>query len=472
MESAALSEPLPALPPTVEVDESGAASVYEDPALEQQYQDARGQLLNPSVFQRRALLLIGTLVLFLVGAAASSGGAIALGRLTMIVGVLLFHELGHFVGMRAFGYRDVRMFFIPFFGAAVYGQRRGVARWKQAIVLLLGPVPGIAVGVVLATVNTQSGLLPEIASMLLIVNGLNLLPVEPLDGGRLFHLLFFSRNRYLEIVFLVLAAAALLAGWAFFGESALGAIGMIVLSTLPYRWRLARAAREMHLWEPELPANPAELDDEECRVLFAWACDAMPRRWRRKPKHVAMAMEEILDRATQLPPRWRPTLALSSVWGVAIVAVYAGCLLIYVGMPVQWRPYTSSAGGFRVEFPNAPIEKANEPSKGAVLAIRRHRNYLVSWFALPQGPDDSSRWLQFMRDHLLSADGGSTTVLQQDPITFGDTDVRGAYRQADGSMYDARMVVALGRLFTVLAVAPEEESDNRRFLDSFQIVSQ
>ena len=31
----------------------------------------------------------------------------------MLVGVLFFHELGHYVGMRIFGYRNVRMFFIP-----------------------------------------------------------------------------------------------------------------------------------------------------------------------------------------------------------------------------------------------------------------------------------------------------------------------------------------------------------------------
>ncbi len=28
-----------------------------------------------------------------------------------LVGVLLFHELGHYAGMRIFGYRNVRMFF-------------------------------------------------------------------------------------------------------------------------------------------------------------------------------------------------------------------------------------------------------------------------------------------------------------------------------------------------------------------------
>src|SRR5262249_26862794 len=64
----------------------------------------------------------------------------------ILIGVLLFHEAGHFLGMRTFGYRDVRMFFIPGFGAAVAGKKEGVPAWQEAIVLLLGPLPGLVLG--------------------------------------------------------------------------------------------------------------------------------------------------------------------------------------------------------------------------------------------------------------------------------------------------------------------------------------
>ena len=65
----------------------------------------------------------------------------------MLVGVLLFHELGHYMGMRMFGYRNVRMFFIPFFGAAVSGQRTSAKSYQEAIVTLLGPLPGLCLAV-------------------------------------------------------------------------------------------------------------------------------------------------------------------------------------------------------------------------------------------------------------------------------------------------------------------------------------
>ena len=38
----------------------------------------------------------------------------------LLVVVLLIHELGHLAAMRLFGFSDLRMFFIPFFGV-VYG---------------------------------------------------------------------------------------------------------------------------------------------------------------------------------------------------------------------------------------------------------------------------------------------------------------------------------------------------------------
>src|SRR5262245_1742921 len=110
--------------------------------LARDYQAALDHLRKPKRLNQ-GLLLVGTLALFLVVQNSGSGRA-----LFILVSVLLFHEAGHYAGMRLFGYRDVRMFFIPFFGAAVSGKRGDVAAWKEGIVLLLGPVPGIVVGFV------------------------------------------------------------------------------------------------------------------------------------------------------------------------------------------------------------------------------------------------------------------------------------------------------------------------------------
>jgi len=180
--------------------------------------------------------------------------------LVLIIVVLFVHEAGHYLGMRLFGYRNVRMFFIPLFGAAVSGRNAGVAGWKEAIVILLGPLPGLIVAAVLSTAwaVTRNELLARSALMFAIINAFNLLPVMPLDGGRLLQILFFVRNRYVESVVNVLAAAALawiafmLQAWILYLPA-----GMLFFST-GYGFRVSTVAQELKRGLPSLSQVAAD----------------------------------------------------------------------------------------------------------------------------------------------------------------------------------------------------------------------
>ena len=65
-------------------------------------------------------LLIVTLLLFFSFGLLSWG----MKELAILIGVILFHEMGHLLGMKMFRYQNVNMFFIPLFGAAVSGHKR------------------------------------------------------------------------------------------------------------------------------------------------------------------------------------------------------------------------------------------------------------------------------------------------------------------------------------------------------------
>ena len=185
--------------PALATDESGS----HDPL----YLAVAARLREPEASRGSpVVLLVLTGALFV----ATQRGALSASRLTVLVGVLLFHELGHWVGMRWFGYRDVRMFFIPFFGAAVAGRSVDVAPLKRGLVLLLGPLPGLALAslaVVAGAMNSPAG--RPVALMLVAINAFNLLPLEPLDGGRLMNLVLFSRSRWIETSMLALSGVAL-----------------------------------------------------------------------------------------------------------------------------------------------------------------------------------------------------------------------------------------------------------------------
>jgi Zn-dependent protease len=143
------------------------------------------------------LLLAVTIVLF----AFSFGYLKRIEGLIIIIAVLLFHELGHMAGMYLFRYKDVKILFLPFLGAATMGSRRDAKPHEKVIISFLGPTPGIIAGMMIFLFfPSATGYMKETAIMLLILNYLNLLPIMPLDGGQVFNV-FMARFPYLQTIF-------------------------------------------------------------------------------------------------------------------------------------------------------------------------------------------------------------------------------------------------------------------------------
>jgi Zn-dependent protease len=155
------------------------------------------------------LTLLIVTALFFVGSGKASDWSAEM--LLLTVPILLFHELGHFLAMKGFGYRNVRMFFIPFLGAAVTGQNYNLPGWKKVVVSLAGPVPGVILGILLGSVGlalTQP-VLVKLGLFALLINGMNLLPVLPMDGGWVVRSTLFCRTPWLDAGFRLFAVAAL-----------------------------------------------------------------------------------------------------------------------------------------------------------------------------------------------------------------------------------------------------------------------
>lgn len=188
------------------------------------------------------ILLISLFIFFQLGLLKSG-----VSDIVIIILVLLVHEAGHLFGMRFFGYNNVQMFFIPFFGAAVSGESRNVATYKKAIVPLLGPVPGLLLGIIfgIVYVKTRTPIYLQLMIMFLIINSFNLLPFMPLDGGRFLYEVLFSRNRYVELCFRLLASLALIAVGLFLGAWLLALLGLFGLISIGFPFKVARIAEEL-----------------------------------------------------------------------------------------------------------------------------------------------------------------------------------------------------------------------------------
>lgn len=133
----------------------------------------------------------------------------AIAMVIVLTGVVMFHELGHFVAMKIYKYQELGMFFIPLLGAYVSGKKQVVSQKQSAIILLAGPVPGIFLGLVFHFLSIQLDIsfLENVAWILIFLNVLNLLPVYPLDGGQLLHRLFLDDYNILGKIFVIISVA-------------------------------------------------------------------------------------------------------------------------------------------------------------------------------------------------------------------------------------------------------------------------
>lgn len=122
--------------------------------------------------------------------------------IAQLVLVIFIHEMGHFLAMKAYNFRDVKMFFVPLVGAYVSGTNDKATQKQTALMILAGPVPGIILGALILLVELKYPMgLENLANIFLFLNLFNLLPLSPLDGGRLLETLFLNSRDLLKKIF-------------------------------------------------------------------------------------------------------------------------------------------------------------------------------------------------------------------------------------------------------------------------------
>jgi Zn-dependent protease len=125
----------------------------------------------------------GTMLLSLAVYASIWGWRYAAG----FVALLLVHEMGHYVAARQCGLDVGAPTFIPFVGAWIALKDQPHDAEVEAYVAMAGPLIGTigALAVYLAGRTLDSNILLAIAYAGLFLNLFNLLPISPLDGGRI-----------------------------------------------------------------------------------------------------------------------------------------------------------------------------------------------------------------------------------------------------------------------------------------------
>lgn len=183
-----------------------------------------------------ALVSVGSMVLSLAVYAQVFGWGYAGG----VVALLLLHEMGHYVAARRRGLAAGLPAFIPFVGAWVALRHQPLDVEDEANIALAGPMLGTLGAIaclVVAVLSDDDPLWLAIAYAGFFINLFNLLPIGPLDGGRITAALSPR---------LWLLGAPALAALFFWMPSPL--LLVIVVLALPSLWQAIR-------YDPNAPEN-------------------------------------------------------------------------------------------------------------------------------------------------------------------------------------------------------------------------
>ena len=122
------------------------------------------------------------------------------------------HELGHVWAMRRTGMPTPGFYFVPLFGGAAIGER-AKSEWQDVYITAMGPSWGLlsAIPPALIWLVTGEVFWAGVVAFIALVNLFNLLPIYPLDGGRLTNSLLMSVAPGGQILYLMLAGGLVIA---------------------------------------------------------------------------------------------------------------------------------------------------------------------------------------------------------------------------------------------------------------------
>ena len=184
-----------------------------------------------------------------------------------LIGVILIHELGHFLTMKMFGYKNVHMLFIPFLGAYTSGMKDDVPYTHELITLFAGPIPGLMVGMIMMPfANLEDpGLYDKICFMFLGLNLFNMLPVIPLNGGRIFDKIFHKIRFWIRIIFMLTAILGIIVYMVSLEnfDFIMALLGFFVVQNIVQTFKMVKSQKELRGQGLNPDKSYSELSDEE-----------------------------------------------------------------------------------------------------------------------------------------------------------------------------------------------------------------
>ena len=226
---------------------------------------------------------------------------------------ILVHELGHFLAMRILGFRNVSLYLIPFMGGLATGTKHAAPPWQTAIFLFAGPLPGLVIGAILwvslpreievitpDTLPMSTNLVYQSAMILVFLNSFNLLPIMPLDGGKIVRLLFDGTSVRLKVAFSIISTIIIVSIAIASSSWIMVIFSFLYLCTLPSAIRLSRKTAELRQQLCSMTSELSRISDKEGAVLLRAANDMISHEFQLYSRDLDEMDEYLLETAKAL----------------------------------------------------------------------------------------------------------------------------------------------------------------------------
>jgi len=180
-----------------------------------------------------------------------------LAGIALVIGIAI-HEYGHVAAFRAMGHTDARFRMIPFLGGVAISQQMPRDQLSDFYISIMGPgimlAPLIISGVVAENMWQTSPNIAHFAQTMFIITGainfFNLLPLWPLDGGRIIRTVTFGFWPGASPIITRIMAIGL-AVWAFYTGR------WLILVVAIFGFNSARQIKEINQQQPAMTGRQA-----------------------------------------------------------------------------------------------------------------------------------------------------------------------------------------------------------------------
>jgi stage IV sporulation protein FB len=267
---------------------------------------------------------------------------------------LIIHEMGHLLAMKAFGYKDVNMFFVPLLGAYVTGTKSRISQKQHVIMLLAGPVPGIFIGLGLAIAGyiLQQGEFFGAANIFVFMNLFNLLPVMPLDGGKVMKAMFFESKELINTVFISISIVILIVLCVVLDSYYLLLVPYLLIMQLVNQSQAKKARQEIRNLGIDLSKTYEELTDREYWMIRDVLAEHIKyySKLIRRGEHVVIVNEDKVISGVNDILQTPPVKDLGAGGKVLIIFIGISCFIVPVVTAFLYHYYLSALSQQQFQF--------------------------------------------------------------------------------------------------------------------------